>query len=175
MAWTDERIERMKRDWADGLSASQIAARLGGTTRNAVVGKLHRIGAAGLRNPSRKKPQIRRRPTLKQRQAFGSIVRTPAQLLAERMKHHPIPDPQPEDIARVSFLDLEETHCKFIVGEPKGPFDPQFCGDQREAGLPYCATHAMRCYGHTPERAAVKVRPGPILTRAAGTKVFDYA
>ena len=44
MSWTDERIERLKKLWSEGLSASQIAAELGGVTRNAVIGKVHRLG-----------------------------------------------------------------------------------------------------------------------------------
>ena len=44
MSWTDERVELLKKLWADGLSASQIAAELGGITRNAVIGKVHRLG-----------------------------------------------------------------------------------------------------------------------------------
>ena len=45
--WTDERVELLKKLWADGLSASQIAAELGGITRNAVIGKVHRLGLSG--------------------------------------------------------------------------------------------------------------------------------
>ena len=47
MSWTDERVELLKKLWADGLSASQIAAELGGVTRNAVIGKVHRLGLSG--------------------------------------------------------------------------------------------------------------------------------
>ena len=47
MMWTDERVELLKKLWADGLSASQIAAELGGITRNAVIGKVHRLGLSG--------------------------------------------------------------------------------------------------------------------------------
>ena len=47
MSWTDERVEMLKKLWADGLSASQIAAELGGITRNAVIGKVHRLGLSG--------------------------------------------------------------------------------------------------------------------------------
>ena len=47
MSWTDVRIELLKKLWADGLSASQIAAELGGVTRNAVIGKVHRLGLSG--------------------------------------------------------------------------------------------------------------------------------
>ena len=48
MQWTDERVEKLKRLWAEGLSASQIAGELGnGITRNAVIGKVHRLGLSG--------------------------------------------------------------------------------------------------------------------------------
>ena len=50
MAWNDERVELLKKLWADGLSASQIAGRLGGVTRNAVIGKVHRLGPVGARH-----------------------------------------------------------------------------------------------------------------------------
>ena len=46
-AWTDERVEQLKKLWSDGLSASQIAAELGNVTRNAVIGKVHRLGLSG--------------------------------------------------------------------------------------------------------------------------------
>ena len=47
MSWTDERVEQLKKLWADGLSASQIAAQIGGVTRNAVIGKVHRLKLSG--------------------------------------------------------------------------------------------------------------------------------
>ncbi len=54
MSWTDERVERLKKLWNEGLSASQIAADLGGVTRNAVIGKVHRLGLSGrAKSPTR--------------------------------------------------------------------------------------------------------------------------
>jgi hypothetical protein len=47
MNWTDERVEKLKKLWAEGLSASQIAAQLGGVSRNAVIGKVHRLSLPG--------------------------------------------------------------------------------------------------------------------------------
>ena len=44
MSWTDERVETLKKMWGEGQSASQIAKELGGVTRNAVIGKVHRLG-----------------------------------------------------------------------------------------------------------------------------------
>ena len=53
MNWTDDRVEQLKNLWTEGLSASQIARALGGVTRNAVIGKVHRLGLAGRASPSR--------------------------------------------------------------------------------------------------------------------------
>ena len=50
--WTDERVDLLRRLWDEGLSASQIAAQLGGVTRNAVIGKVHRLGLSGRAAPS---------------------------------------------------------------------------------------------------------------------------
>ena len=68
MSWTDERVETLKRMWTEGQSASQIATELGGVTRNAVIGKVHRLGlsnrneveaaAARLRAPARARVQV---------------------------------------------------------------------------------------------------------------------
>src|SRR5512147_1928279 len=66
MGWTDERVELLKKLWQDGLSASQIAKQLGGVTRNAVIGKVHRLGLAGRATPSRpaKRPVRASRPRI---------------------------------------------------------------------------------------------------------------
>src|SRR5476651_2188975 len=52
MSWTDERVETLKKLWQEGHSASQIAKQLGGVTRNAVIGKVHRLGLSGRAAPS---------------------------------------------------------------------------------------------------------------------------
>ena len=52
MAWTEDRVATLTKLWADGLSASQIAKQLGGVTRNAVIGKVHRLGLSGRAKPS---------------------------------------------------------------------------------------------------------------------------
>src|SRR5919205_3579244 len=59
--WTDERVELLKKLWTDGLSASQIAAELGNVTRNAVIGKVHRLGLSGrAKSPSSAAPRQRK-------------------------------------------------------------------------------------------------------------------
>ncbi|HMS45159.1 MAG TPA: GcrA family cell cycle regulator, partial [Alphaproteobacteria bacterium] len=56
MSWTDQRIEALRKFWQQGFSASQIAKKLGGVTRNAVIGKAHRLGLTG-RSSSLKKQE----------------------------------------------------------------------------------------------------------------------
>jgi len=69
MSWTDERVETLKRMWAEGQSASQIAKELGGVTRNAVIGKVHRlglsnrVGGAGGKEEDEETPVAARAPT----------------------------------------------------------------------------------------------------------------
>ena len=61
MTWTDERVELLKKLWADGQSASEIAGELGGITRNAVIGKVHRLGLSGrAKSPSSAAPRPRK-------------------------------------------------------------------------------------------------------------------
>ena len=62
MAWSDERVELLKQLWSEGKSASQIAQRLGGVTRNAVIGQVHRLGLAG-RTSRKDSPAPERRDT----------------------------------------------------------------------------------------------------------------
>ena len=63
MNWSDDRVEQLKTLWTEGLSASQIARALGGVTRNAVIGKVHRLGLAGRASPSRaERPRVSMSP-----------------------------------------------------------------------------------------------------------------
>ena len=67
MSWTDERVELLKKLWGEGLSATQIARRMGGVTRNAVIGKVHRLGLSGRATPTRNarlRPRRTRSPSL---------------------------------------------------------------------------------------------------------------
>ncbi|MCV6825227.1 MULTISPECIES: GcrA family cell cycle regulator [Halocynthiibacter] len=61
MSWTDERVETLKKMWGEGQSASQIAKELGGVTRNAVIGKVHRLGLSN-RTTSSAKPKAKEKP-----------------------------------------------------------------------------------------------------------------
>jgi len=93
MSWTDERVELLKKLWADGLSASQIAGELGGITRNAVIGKVHRLGLSGrAKSPSSSAPRVRK-PRSHMLRVSRSMSRGNAALaLAFEMEQEPEPE-----------------------------------------------------------------------------------
>ena len=161
MSWTDERVEMLKKLWADGLSASQIAGELGGITRNAVIGKVHRLGLSGrAKSPSSAAPRPRkaRAPS----HVFRSIrnaMRGNTALAA-----HPVAayeaeiEPEPEPLENVipigqrcSILELTEDKCHWPIGDP-GQADFFFCGGKTIIGLPYCGYHARIAYQPANER-----------------------
>ncbi len=142
MGWTDERVTLLRKLWAEGLSASQIAKQLGGVTRNAVIGKVHRLGLAGRATPSRpaKRPVRTARPRV-----MGPSV--PRLRMPSTMPTVVIPDLEPmkfEDGRAANVLTLNESMCKFPIGDPTDP-DFAFCG-RGSSGGPYCADHARLAY-----------------------------
>ncbi|MGV6801281.1 MAG: GcrA family cell cycle regulator [bacterium] len=142
MAWTDDRVEQLKQLWAEGLSASQIANKMGGVTRNAVIGKVHRLGLSGRATPA--KPQLTRKKT---------ATRPTTQKLGLReTRLRPIIN-EPEfleplvldsgDKATVSTLN--KNMCRWPVGDPSSE-NFHFCGQASAAGKPYCAYHAHMAF-----------------------------
>ena len=167
MSWTDERVEVLKRMWSEGQSASIIAKALGGVTRNAVIGKVHRLGlsnratstssksSAKSKTSSKAKPTIQTGPS--RTATKGESVRiTPPAVRKIIPAGQPLP-PQPsaneispEALAKVSevektakkisLMELTEKTCKWPVGDPATD-DFWFCGLSVQTGKPYCEAH----------------------------------
>ena len=158
MGWTDERVELLKKLWADGLSASQIAAELGGITRNAVIGKVHRLGLSGrAKSPSSAAPRPRKA------RSSGHMLRVsrPAIRGNTALAYEYEPEPEPDLIEipqgqRKTLLQLNEHTCRWPVGDP-GSGDFFFCGGESATDLPYCSFHSRVAY----QPAADRRRPKP--------------
>ena len=106
MSWTDERVELLKKLWADGLSASQIAGELGGITRNAVIGKVHRLGLSGrAKSPSSSAPRARKPRTHMMRVSRGMSRGNTALALAYETDL----EPEPEFIENIIPLGQRRT------------------------------------------------------------------
>jgi GcrA cell cycle regulator len=176
--WNDDRVERLKKWWDDGQSASQIARQLG-VTRNSVIGKVHRlklpprsvvtrsITSSRARRGTAKLRKFRPAHLETQNDRIRRMLRagsTPLSIAMElkirstlvyavkemTIPAEPLPAQAPTDVARVSFLDLDERHCRFIPAsiDPKQTksHEPQFCGSPKLPGLAYCEHHSKRCH-----------------------------
>ena len=155
MGWTDERVELLKKLWSEGLSASQIAGRIGGVTRNAVIGKVHRLGLSGRATTTRMKSH-RARPRMAQtaakrpqQKARFAQVGNPAVRALYQPDAEPFVPSQEELVIpvkeRKSIQTLTECNCRWPIGDPQHA-DFHFCGKTKVAGLPYCEFHARRAY-----------------------------
>lgn len=151
MSWTDERVETLKKLWADGLSASQIAAVLGGITRNAVIGKVHRLGLSGrAKSPSSAAPRPRKpRPASHMLRVSRSSMRGNT-ALAHAYELDVEAEPELIDNViplgqRRTLLELTEDTCRWPIGDP-GTADFFFCGGPAITSLPYCAYHSRVAY-----------------------------
>jgi len=148
--WTPERVEQLRNFVVTGLSCSQIAAEIG-VTRNAVIGKIHRLGLSPARPPggsARSCPPRARRP-----RAAGQ--RAPLRLLFA--DGAPAADTAPASAAvdsekPCSLIELEHNKCRWpIAGTAGDCADFVFCGNEAAAGFSYCAGHARIAY-RTPQR-----------------------
>jgi GcrA cell cycle regulator len=155
MTWTDERVESLKKLWGEGLSASQIAAELGGITRNAVIGKVHRLGLSGrAKSPSASTPRPRKARAHAHTHTHMMRVSRPAvrgnTALAHAYDFEPEPEPELVDNViplgqRRTILELTEDTCRWPIGDP-GSIEFFFCGGQTGTGAPYCTFHARVAY-----------------------------
>ncbi len=141
--WTEERVATLRKLWAEGLSASQIAKQLGGVTRNAVIGKVHRLGLAGRATPSRPA----KRPVRAARPRIVGPTAPRLRMPSSNMPMVVIPELEPvkfEDGKVATVLTLNESMCKYPIGDPTDP-GFAFCG-RGSSGGPYCADHARLAY-----------------------------
>ena len=177
MNWTDERVERLKRLWAEGLSASQIAAQLGGVSRNAVIGKVHRLclpgrakagGTVATTRPSVKRPAAAAAPRAPNYPSRPTTARpiastTGATALKDEMEvdtaeivaYAPRNNNNNNAVVpisrRLTLTELTERTCKWPVGDPLKD-DFHFCGCEAAEASPYCKFHAKMAYQPVSER-----------------------
>ncbi len=158
MAWTDDRVEILKKLWAEGLSASQIANKMGEVTRNAVIGKVHRLGLPGRATTTRS--SARRLPATGglTRNMGGMIASGVAPLRADQGAVKTISSPPmnegdfyfdlddptltPLD-KRIGLMDLTESMCKWPIGDPCGD-NFHYCGAHKHKDGSYCEHHGGR-------------------------------
>lgn len=196
--WTEAEIDILRQCHATGCSAGIISSRLAAAgfvkTRNAVIGKLHRMGlnckgefvlpraggSTGVKPSSSVGSIIA--PTRNLAQVRGGVMQSQARkgeavenaeirklkILAQRMEAAELLDkPEAAPVKRLQLIDLEPHHCRFPCGSP-GEDDFGFCGIDKIAGSSYCQAHAERCLIGAPKiNLDTSLKPFRIRRKAA--------
>ena len=166
MAWTEDRIAMLKAGWEGGMTASQIAEQLGeGVTRNAVIGKAHRLGLEARPSPVKPGEEDAAEATPAAAPAASAVPATapapaapaPAPVVARPAAKKPS---RPGKVTRTTLLDLNEKICKWPIGHPGEP-DFHFCGKPSQPGFPYCTEHCLVAYQAQLPRRDRDRRPPP--------------
>ncbi|MBB5073871.1 GcrA cell cycle regulator [Bartonella callosciuri] len=176
MSWTCERVELLKKFWSEGLSASQIAAQLGGVSRNAVIGKVHRLKLPGRGkiapgvsrtqkipvSPSAP-PRVRRTPsTVVPTDSVSCSVGATAlkmEIVTEDVTETNMPTKSNVVVPisrQLNLLQLSENTCRWPVGDPLSS-DFHFCGADAGENNPYCAFHAKIAFQPISERRRIRI------------------
>ncbi len=186
--WSSERVERLRRLWAEGVSAEAIAAEFGDISRGAVLGKVFRLrrrdhGDAQTKSQAGKTAQ----PSRKRAAAMSDAPAPPHSVwpwrrgpARPRMRLRPRLASPPK--RGCSLFELTNASCRWPHGRPGTPAF-HFCGIPEadlEHGIPYCAAHMRRAFGasaDTPERPRrgmpinVSARTGGSFNRGAPRRV----
>jgi GcrA cell cycle regulator len=173
MSWTEEKIELLRKLWLDGMSASRIASELAeGLTRNAVIGKVYRLGLSGRTKPTaivspapRARERHPPRPAVTASAAMPIVHGNTALALRPAMIVEPVAEIVEDVVVAfaepVTIVDLRESMCRWPIGDP-GSAEFRFCGAANRAGAgPYCAHHATKAYQpqHDRRRAKAVAKP----------------
>lgn len=177
--WTDERVETLKKLWGEGASCSEIASELkNGISRNAVIGKIHRMGLSGrVKAPvsateSQRRARVMTRAGWGQRRKADKKADAPADLnrlskftgmVIRSAPPTPPAPPQPEapvdvtpqpDDRNVSFMDLKRSMCRWPIGDPRDLETFRYCGADKGEASAYCAYHRQMAYQPREQRRA---------------------
>ena len=140
MSWTNEKVEKLKALWSKGHTASQIAQILGDTTRNAVIGKAHRLNLEA-RAPSKQTSsnQVNNKSNIK-------TSKRSAQPMSRKQKFKSILlDKNFEKENPKTLEELTEKTCKWPIGHPNEETF-YFCGRKPETDFPYCKLHVLYAF-----------------------------
>jgi len=135
MSWTDDRVATLKKLWGEGKTAAEIAKELGGVTRNAVIGKAHRLKLSNRVSPIQQNKKVAAPKPQNQN-------KKPVEAIQPRKRAKEYVDDGRE---RIPLTDLQAGGCRWPMGDPREK-DFGFCGCAALPSLPYCLEHSQVAY-----------------------------
>ncbi len=134
MSWTEEKVNKLKEMWGKGQTASQIAEIIGGVSRNAVIGKAHRLNLSS---------KIKTRSPNANKKNYSNHNNTQIQFRGKRSKFKSLLlDKNFEAAKNLTLEELTEDTCKYMEGNPNEK-DASFCGRKNVEKFSYCPLHLM--------------------------------
>jgi len=134
MSWTEEKVNKLKEMWGKGQTASQIAEIIGGVSRNAVIGKAHRLNLSS---------KIKTKSQNVNKKNYSNQDNNQIQLKGKRSKFKSlILDKNFEAAKNLTLEELTEDTCKYMEGNPNEK-DASFCGRKNVEKFSYCPLHLM--------------------------------
>ncbi len=162
MSWTDDRVELLRKLWGEGRTAAEIANELGGVTRNAVIGKAHRLKLSGRSSPIQK--STKKRAANSNATKLKAVEKKAPVAAVKAVKVEPEAaapvavekagmsiaamdeiSEKDKNKKRIPLADLGAGQCRWPLGDPRDKAFG-FCGCKAQAGSVYCAEHAAIAY-----------------------------
>ena len=134
MSWTDNKVNKLRELWGKGQTASQIAEIIGGVSRNAVIGKAHRLNLSS---------KIRARSSSQTQKKLNNNESSNINFKGRRARFKSLLlDKNFEPAKNLSLEELNENTCKYMEGNPDEK-DSSFCGRKNVEKFSYCPLHLM--------------------------------
>ncbi|MCB9963949.1 MAG: gcrA cell cycle regulator family protein [Rhodospirillales bacterium] len=146
MSWTEERVALLEKLWGEGKTASEIAKIIGDVSRNAVIGKAHRLKLSGRASPIQAQGVAGSveagKPVTRLQEPSNSNIQPARRGRPKKQLIEPSAD---IPVKHIKLTDLKDRQCRWPLGDPRDE-DFSFCGCQAMPGVPYCAAHAQVAY-----------------------------
>ncbi len=146
MSWTPELIKELKKLWKKGLTTGEIG-RVIGMSKNAVVGKAHRLGLESRPSPIKREeaPKKEKAPRVIKKEVKPAVKKEQPVVLETAEPVKPVKKTKLGKNKGVKLVDLKPTSCRWPEGDPKDP-DFHFCGKEAVPGKSYCEEHCAVAY-----------------------------